>query len=325
MHRSSRIVSFLLVIFSYLLAWVTRRAIHMGGPAAISFEPTNRCNLRCSECPTGNGRLTRPSGKADPALFRAVIDAVQPTVSYLTLYFQGEPMLHPEFSDMVAYARQRGIFVATSTNGHFLDRVTARSLVASGLNRLIISVDGSDQSSYASYREGGNLMKVIEGIRTILNARKEAGSRHPQVILQCLYLKSNEHQHDAMKVMGRDLGVDRIEFKKAQFYDFDRGHPLMPERNAHRRYARLPGTPVQYRIKNPRFNSCFRMWSSCVVTWDGKVLPCCFDKDGTWVMGDLSKESFNEIWHGKKYDEFRRGIIKNRKGIAMCNNCTSVI
>jgi radical SAM protein with 4Fe4S-binding SPASM domain len=168
-------------------------------------------------------------------------------------------------------------------------------------------------------------MKVIEGIRTILNARKEAGSRHPQVILQCLYLKSNEHQHDAMKVMGRDLGVDRIEFKKAQFYDFDRGHPLMPERNAHRRYARLPGTPVQYRIKNPRFNSCFRMWSSCVVTWDGKVLPCCFDKDGTWVMGDLSKESFNEIWHGKKYDEFRRGIIKNRKGIAMCNNCTSVI
>lgn len=108
--------------------------------------------------------------------------------------------------------------------------------------------------------------------------------------------------------------------KTAQIYDYENGSPLIPRQERYSRYRREEnGT---WSIKNALSDHCWRMWHSCVVTWDGKVVPCCFDKDAMFTMGDLTKESFADIWNSNTYYEFRRTLLTSRKEIEMCRNCT---
>lgn len=314
-----RLYNLIRVLNGYLISCVLKRPVFSGGPVAFSAEPTTSCNLRCPECPTGQNGLTRQGGNIDPDLFRQIADAFSPTAFYLTLYFQGEPYLHPRLFEMIRYAKSKRLVVSTSTNGHFLTEPTARETVLSGLDRLIVSVDGSDQDTYSAYRRGGELKRVLNGLKLLSEVKKELHSGKPEVVIQCLLLRSNLHQKEDIRRIGREAGADRVVFKTAQFNDFDKGNPLMPEGSASRYKA---GKDLHYVIKNRLRNRCFRMWSSCVVTWDGLVVPCCFDKDANHLLGDLKHERLPDIWNSEKYMNFRKEIFRNRKSVEICRNCT---
>src|SRR5258706_8851793 len=253
-------------------------------------------------------------------LFASVISQLAPSLSYLIFYFQGEPYLHPKFLEMVRLASQKKIYTATSTNAHFLDDEASRETVESGLDRLIISLDGTTQETYQSYRIGGKLDKVMEGTRNILRWKKELKSKTPHVIFQFLVVRHNEHQIDEVKNLARELGVDEVKLKTAQIYDFENGSDLIPSIDKYSRYKK--NSNGTYSIKNGLLDECWKMWHSCVITWDGKVVPCCFDKDAHYVLGDLNKNSFQEIWRGEKYNQFRNSLFTSRSEIEMCRNCT---
>lgn len=256
--------------------------------------------------------------KAD--LFNRVIDQLAPTLNYLTFYFQGEPYLNPSFLPMVGYASRKGIYTATSTNAHYLDDENAKATIASGLDRLIISIDGTSQDTYESYRVGGNLEKVIAGTKNILRWRKELKSRTPHVVFQFLVVRPNEHQVPEVYALAKELGVDHVNLKTAQIYDYKNGSDLIPVQDQYSRYKR--GVDGTYSIKNELMNHCWKMWHSCVITWDGKVVPCCFDKDAHHVMGDLGQQTFQEIWSSDAYRQFRTSLLRARSEIEMCKNCT---
>jgi radical SAM protein with 4Fe4S-binding SPASM domain len=292
-----------------------------GLPISMSFEPTTSCNLRCPECPSGLRSFTRPTGMLDPELFRTVLDQLSATLSYLTFYFQGEPFLHPQFLDMVSYASRKGIYTATSTNAHYLKEEVAEATVASSLDKLIISIDGTTQETYQSYRVGGSLEKVKDGAERIIRWKKKLKSSTPHVIFQFLVVKPNEHQITEVYDLAKRIGVDEVILKTAQIYDFQTGSDLIPTQERYARYQRK--ADGSYEIKNKLSNECWKMWNSCVITWDGKVVPCCFDKDAHHVMGDLTRESFYSIWHGEKYNAFRTTLLRSRNEIEICKNCTS--
>ena len=241
------------------------------------------------------------------------------SVSYLTFYFQGEPFLHPQFLRMVQYASEKKIYTATSTNAHFLKDEVAKAAVSSGLDRLIISIDGTSQDTYQSYRVGGSLEKVLEGTKNIVRWKKELKSLTPHIVFQFLVVKPNEHQISDVYKIANELGVDQVVLKTAQIYDYENGSPLIPTQEKYSRYKKNGNT---YSIKNSLDNECWKMWHSCVITWDGKVVPCCFDKDASHVLGDLKQNSFEEIWFGQKYNRFRQSLLKSRQEIEMCKNCT---
>ena len=308
------------IFSSYQASRFLGRASLSGLPISISIEPTTSCNLRCPECPSGLRSFTRPTGMLDQSLFRNVIDQLAPTLSYLTFYFQGEPFLNPQFLEMVKYASQKGIYTATSTNAHYLNSDTALATVKSSLDRLIISIDGITQEAYQSYRVGGSLDKVIEGTKNLMHWKKELKSKTPHVIFQFLVVKPNEHQIPEVYSLAKSLGVNHVELKTAQIYDYQNGSELIPAQDRYSRYRRSNnGT---YEIKNKLLNECWKMWHSCVVTWDGKVVPCCFDKDAHFVLGDLKANTFKEIWTGDKYAEFRESLVRSRSEIEICRNCT---
>ncbi|KAB7731503.1 radical SAM protein [Rudanella paleaurantiibacter] len=315
-----RVGNALNVLASYYRSRQTGRAEAWGLPMSISFEPTTSCNLRCPECPSGLRSFTRPTGMLGEELYKRTIDELHETLLYLIFYFQGEPYLHPQFLELVRYAADRNIYTATSTNAHYLTEANARKTVESGLDRLIISIDGTTQEVYQQYRVGGKLEKVIEGTRQIVRWKKELKSRTPHIVFQFLVVRPNEHQIAEVRQLARELGVDEVALKTAQIYDYEQGNDLIPTLDQYSRYAPQPdGT---YRIKSGMDNHCWKMWHSCVITWDGLVVPCCFDKDAHHRLGDLQQQSFRELWQSPAYTNFRQTLLRSRSEIEMCKNCT---
>src|SRR5438270_2066047 len=198
------------VYSSYQLSKWTGKSLQWGYPVSISFEPTTSCNLRCPECPSGLRAFSRPTGMLQKDFFRQTIDDIYKDLLYLIFYFQGEPFLNPDFLDMVKYAHDKGIYTATSTNAHYLTDEKAKRTVESGLDRLIISIDGTTQDVYKQYRVGGNLEKVIQGAKNIVKWKKELKSKTPFVFFQFLVVKHNEHQIEEIKQMAKEIGVDQV-------------------------------------------------------------------------------------------------------------------
>lgn len=308
------------LLASYHLTNLARRPIQWGLPMTVSIEPTTACNLRCPECPSGLRAFTRPTGNLKEDFFRKTIDELHRELLYLIFYFQGEPYINPKFLDMVAHASSRGIYTITSTNGHFLNQENARRTIESGLDRLIISVDGTTQETYESYRKEGKLETVLQGARNVVRWKRQLKSTTPHLIFQFLVVKPNQHQIADIQRMAAEIGIDEVKLKTAQVYDFEHGNDLIPTIGKYARYEQTPaGT---WRVKNKLLNHCWKLWHACVITWDGLVVPCCFDKDAAHRLGDLKQVAFRQVWHGTAYKGFRTALLKGRDQIDICTNCT---
>ncbi|MBW7890607.1 MAG: SPASM domain-containing protein [Chitinophagaceae bacterium] len=309
------------VLSSYYVSRWIKRPVQWGFPISVSIEPTTSCNLRCPECPSGLRSFSRPKGMLKKDFFAQTIDEIYKDLLYLIFYFQGEPYLNPNFLEMVEYASSKKIYTATSTNGHFLNDANARRTIESGLDRLIISIDGTTQEVYQQYRRGGHLDKVIEGARNIVKWKRQLKSRTPFVIFQFLVVKPNEHQIGDVKALAKEIGVDDVWYKTAQVYDYKTDpNQLIPTLEKFSRYKKTDNG--EYRQKNKLHNHCWKLWHANVITWDGQVVPCCFDKDAKHRLGDLKTQSFKDIWKNKKYKQFRRQLMKGRKNIDICANCS---
>lgn len=315
-----RIINVTKLYCSYQVTRLLGRPVQWGVPMTISFEPTTACNLRCPECPSGLRSFTRETGNLKEDFFRSTIDSLADDLIYLIFYFQGEPYINPRFLDMVRYASARGLYTITSTNGHFLNDENARKTIESGLDRLIISVDGTSQDTYQNYRKEGNLDTVLEGARNIVKWKRKLKSSSPHIIFQFLVVKPNEHQIPDIYRLAREIGIDEVKLKTAQVYDYAGGNELIPENDKYSRYRK--NTDGTYSIKNELLNHCWKLWHACVITWDGMIVPCCFDKDAIHRLGDLRLRPFKEIWKGEAYAQFRASLLKGRDKIDICTNCT---
>ncbi len=315
-----RVVNAMRVKWGFHYSKWMKKPVLNAQPISLTIEPTTACNLGCPECPSGLKQFTRPEGNLKQEFYKKLIDQTYRKSYYLNFYFQGEPYINPDFLEMVNYADNKNIYTATSTNAHFLNEENAKKTIKSGLSRLTISIDGTTQETYESYRKNGSLDKVIEGTKNVIKWKKELKSKTPYIIFQFLVVKPNEHQIENAKKLADELGVDEIRFKTAQLYNFKHGNDLIPSIDKYARYKKqADGT---YRLKNKLLNECWRMWSSCVITWDGKVVPCCFDKDAKYQLGDLQENSLQKIWRSKSYNNFRKALLTNRQEIDICQNCT---
>lgn len=316
-----RAVNMAKVWTSYYVSKWLKKPVQWGLPISISFEPTTSCNLRCPECPSGLRAFTRPTGMLQKNFFKETIDQLAPHLSYLVFYFQGEPFLNPDFLNMVQYAVSKKIYTATSTNAHYLTDAVAKRTVESGLDRLIISIDGTTQETYQQYRVGGRLDKVLQGARNIVKWKQELRSKTPFVIFQFLVVRHNEHQIAEVKKLANEIGADAVWLKTAQVYDYQNDpNQLIPTLAKYSRYKKNRDGVMQFKGSNGKH--CWRLWHDPVITWDGAVVPCCFDKDARHKLGDLKTQSFKELWQQGVYKKFRASVLDSRSNIDICTNCS---
>ena len=315
-----RVWNFFQLRLSYYLSRVVRKPIHWGLPVAISIEPTTACNLHCPQCPSGLRQFTRPTGNLKPDVNKIILQKFGNRLQYINYYFQGEPFINSHITELFKEARRRNIYTITSTNAHFISSQTAHQIVDSGLHELIISIDGTTQQTYENYRVEGKLEKVLEGINHLVEAKRMKQSALPLITFQFLVTRQNEHQLPEIKKLADELGADRLTLKTVQVYDVDNAAELIPENEKFARYRiNEDGKPV---LKNKFRNSCWRSWSSCVVTWDAKIVPCCFDKDAKYQFGNLLEQNLQDAWKNTIAADFQQKILTDRKQIDICRNCS---
>jgi len=315
-----KFVNAVTILSSYFLSRLTRQYLVWGKPNTFIIEPSALCNLGCPQCPVGLKTLTRPQSNMPLEDYRQVIDQISDYTWCLLLYFQGESFINPAIIDMINYAYQKKMFTVISSNGNRLANPEfAEELAASQLGRLILSVDGATEQTYRIYRQAGYFNRVIKGIRQLVEMRKKMNKKFPWIDLQFLVMRHNEHEMADIKRLGKELGVDRVIFKSPQIHDFEKADEVLPLNTKYRRYFKKNG---KYQLKGSYSGYCKKIWYGSVITWDQKVLPCCFDKNAGFQLGDLQQNPFDVIWNDKTYHNFRRGVVSDRDGNEMCRNCT---
>lgn len=301
-------------VFSYAVKRFAGISVNPPLPPAISVELSSRCNLACPECFTGAGILRRRNGFISFTLAEKIADELRGRTISVRLSFQGEPMMHPRFFDILELFR--GMNPEISTNGHFLDRETCLKLAASPLRRIIISYDGVTPEAYYIYRRGGDHARVTDGIRRLAGIIRETGSSlKPE--LQLLLHRGNEHEASAAAAFAASAGAG-FRIKSIQVIDNERTGEWLPSDGRRSRYLFDRG---QWKAARSPARGCMRMWTTAVITADGDVVPCCYDKNADHAMGNLNSEAFRDIWYGDKYISFRSAVIRNRGEKDICRNC----
>ncbi len=292
-----------------------------GYPLTLMIEPTNICNLKCPLCPTGAGLIKREKGFLTFENFKRVIDEIGDYIIHLRLWNWGEPLLNKEIFKMISYAKEKGVFVNLSTNSNFLNKEIAGKLIDSGLDELIISLDGASKETYNKYRKGGDFKKIIASIRYLADEKKRLNKKSPYIKIQFIIMNHNEHEIQKIKFLSRELGVDEVVFKTVGIMDYSSEEDIkkyLPHNEKYSRYA-LKGKNVTSKIKIK--NECNFLWEEIVVNWDGSVVPCCFDMNNLFVLGNAFSDKIKNIWNNKKYISFRKNILRDKKGISLCKNC----
>lgn len=317
----SKIWNLLKLWISYQISAIAKKPLLLHSlPMAASIEPTTACNLACPECPSGLKSFSRPTGNIHFATLERIAEQLKHTAFWINLYFQGEPFIHPRLPEMIQLLKKEGFMVCVSSNMHFMDETTAYAIVNAGLDRIIISIDGTTQETYEQYRKKGNLNTVLHNTQTLTHVKKILGKKKPEIIFQMLVTSYNETQIEELHTLARQYSVDKVLLKTLQVYNYEKGHPLLPHNEKYARYYRKSNG--QWALKNAYRNHCWRMWSSCVFTWDGQIVPCCFDKDAKYPMGNILQQDLPAIWKGALYNTFRRRLLQNRKSIDICTNCS---
>ncbi len=314
-----RLINIIKIITSYLLSIVSKKVIVWGKPLTISIEPTNRCNLKCPECPSGTGSLTRPLGLLDIINFKKIIDEIKYSSFYLQLFFQGEPFINKNIFKMIKYARENNIYTSISTNGLLLNSNNINSIINDPPDKLIFSIDGMTDDTYKKYRVGGKLINAIESLKLLLEMKKLSKNKYPFIELQFIAMKHNEHEIEDVMSFGKEIGVNKVVIKSMQVSSYESALEFLPKNEKYSRYIIKDGKLL---FKNKLRNKCFALWRSTVITWDGFISPCCFDKDAKYNLGNVFIEGLKKIWKNEKYTKFRKAILTNRKGIDICTNCT---
>lgn len=296
-----------------------------GWPTHLMVEPTNHCNLHCALCPVTEG-FERPQGMMELALFTRLLDEVGRFVFTLQLWDWGEPFVHPQVYEMIAHARSKGIKVISSSNGHvFARRDHARRLVRSGLDTIIVAIDGATQQTYGLYRQGGDLDAALDGIRRIVEAKRVLGSPLPTVNFRFIPMAHNEHEIPLIRGLAADVGADVLSFKTLNNCQQDPysdhtadGDRFFPRE---RRYHRFRTDATGQRIRRRR-NPCKQPWNNPSVHWDGTVSVCSLDPHGRCVLGDLRETSFREIWRGERYRRYRGAFRESWETLHLCGDCS---
>ncbi len=294
----------------------------LGRPYMAHISPSGLCDLDCVSCPTKD-RRTRGRELMPFETFRKFVDEAGDTLIYIILWSWGEPLLNADFPRMAEYAAQNNIMTVSSTNLNQLNANQARDLVTSGLDALIIAVDGTTQESYEKYRRGGNFEHVIDNIKLLVAEKERMGSKKPFLNLRMVVSRENEHEVDAFRQLGRKLKVDMISFKafstrQAGYENPETDRCFAPLNQKYRWY--------QYRdnFKTDRRKQkywCRFPWTKPTLFADGTIIFCEFDFRYEHPLGNIKRESFDEIWFGEKAHELRQRFQKNRDNFNFCHDC----
>ena len=295
----------------------------LGYPYMVQLAPSGLCDQQCNFCPVERqGSLQKVHMSFDT--FKKLIDEAGDYLLYAIMWSWGEPLLSPDVYRMFRYARDHHVLTVTSTNLRSFSTEEAEEMVASGLDRLIIALDGATAETHERLRPGGDYQRVVEHTRMIVEEKRKQGSDTPFLNLRMVVSSENETEIDAYRALARELGVDMVSFKaystrQSGSCDPELDKKMAPQEEELRWYDYSDDFKVKKR-KARRFN-CRFLWTKPNLYANGEIAPCEFDVDSSFSLGNLNDQSFDEIWFGERAKEMRRRFNRNHKRLDFCEDC----
>ena len=296
-------------------------------PKMISVDPTNHCDLKCPLCPTGLGDKTVDRGLMSLEQFKPIIDRLGKWLQSVNLYSWGEPLLNKSFVDMIRYtAHDHGIRTVTSAHLNHLSDEQVEGLATSGLDKLIVSVDGVTQDIYEQYRIGGDIEQVFTNMKRLVDAARQHNS-NMQVIWNFLVMRQNEHQMEMARERARELRVeivfstmrtnlkdDILEEVEDNIQKDRKWIPENPDFNPYNLEKKTHKNPITF---------CKRPWMEAFINWNGDVFPCgCVVTEKKYTMGNVFEDGFDDVWNGERYIAARKELLGQTNDLeTICHIC----
>jgi len=319
-------------------------------PVCVYLEITNRCNLLCTTCPRTYEELEPPADMSWD-LFRSIVDQL-PDLARAVLHGVGEPMLVADLPRMVAYLKDRGIYVLFNTNGTVLSERNGRALIAAGLDELRVSLDASNRESFKAIRGRDYFNRIVRNVRVFRNLQEREGHTKPQVSAWLTGLKETVEELPAFVKLAAEIGVQEVYLQRLVFFDQSAIGKAQPDQALFERLTREeaaslrqaedlaralgitfsasgaasePGLSLKKTDEDSPWSLCRRPWSLMYFTANGRALPCCiapFSQHGydNYTLGDATQQSLRDIWNGPAYRQFRRALLSDKPSAA-CANC----
>lgn len=292
--------------FDLFKCYLERLLIVPEYPVYLLIEPTNNCNFKCVMCPRKN--MIRPLGQMELQLFQKIIDEVEGKVEFIWLHFFGEPLMNKKIIDFINYAGGKGITLGMSTNGFFLDNNIINELLNSKLDLLLISIDSLSQDTFQKIRLGGDLSIILKNVDILLKCHKQKNSPL-NIVLSMINLPFNQKElNHFLSNWKKSSGINVV---------------IKPFDN----FAGQEEDIVKLSTSVKNYNEelqCVEPWRGLAIGWDGQIVPCCYDFDYKYPLGNVHDSSIFDIWNSNKMMLLREAHAKKRKrNIGLCNNCST--
>lgn len=258
-------------------------------PYHVTIDPGNFCNLRCPGCHTG---IKHPE-MIEPCFltlenFKTIFSQVKDHALSVALYNWGEPFLNKKLFDMVAFAEENKVGTTIHSNFNHFTEKQAEDAIKSGLTHIYLSIDGATDENYKKYRVRGNLVRVLENLKIMLETRRRMNSRFPLITWKFLVFEHNKHEVEMARNMAMEYGVDDFEIFTGSPHLCDIYSFADDYRNAPHLLKEVPDV-------------CKSLWNSIYVNSDGTLFPCSLSFRQKEAFGNLLQDRLEDVWNNKNY------------------------
>lgn len=265
----------------------------------IYVEITNQCNLQCAFCIKNK----RPKSFMELSFFESILQQVKPITPFLYLHVQGEPLMHPQFDEILSLCDQNDLHIQLVTNGSFITK-DYPSLSHKSLRKISISLQSFD------YQTIPNLLNRIEEIMYFVQKAAEQS-----IIVELRFWGDEAHFQNNTK----------------QFHTYLKEHYPFEATNRNHNYKIMNNVFVDYANEfewptiakeNNQKGTCLGTIQQLAILVDGTVVPCCLDADGEIPLGNLHTESLQQIMQSERYQAIYKGFHDNRLVEPLCQKCS---
>lgn len=305
--------------------WIILKNKLLGYPRLAIIETGTTCNLQCPTCPTPRSMLGRPSALMHVGDFKKIIDHLKDAVHVVLLYNTNEPLLHPHLSEMINYADSKKLYTMISTNATLLNRHKTDELLNSGLDEILLCLDGMSKAAYEPFRQGARFDLVLENIKYFCEEKQRRKLTKPFTELQFIITKLNQREIPLVEEFAQKNGIDRLRKKSLSIGQYAYAEPLRSQliekflpnmSEVKNKYIVDQSGKVNHKHK---LDYCNAVDNQISVLVDGRLALCCYDIKGEYIMGDLMSFSFKDIWRNN--DTKQKIKIARKRGFPLCDKC----
>jgi len=286
----------------------TRKIKLNSHPYLLIIDPCNYCNLRCPLCPTGRNELGRLQGMMSFECFRRYFDPHIPYVFELYLHNWGESLMNKDVYKMIKYAQQHNVGTNLSSNLVLVDSTDIDQLLDSGLEYLVVSLDGIDQESYSKYRIRGDYDRVIRNLCELIKRRNACGQKTPIIEWQYIIMRHNQDHVQKAEALAKEIGVDLLRFIPVGLpYDAPNHKELAAQWFPTGIQGHKDAEDQQQFGQSRRPGACFYLYRSMVINPDGGISPCCvvYREDRDFAHTQDCNGDIMAIWNNAHYQSAR--------------------